>query len=263
MNLSTDPVDENLEMRVLSYLFDAPDTELSSSHQSVPDGTSDNYDDAIGVGETQVLDILSLDVGAKRTSRLFSADDFHSDVQSPKKKRSVDFLPNVKDEDSPFLQDFDIPANTNKSSSLSPRTALRRRRTAKVRTSPNKSLRKQALTKAFESLDKKQIEARTEVRTIVARKPDEIVKKRKRRKHKRGSYVCKLCGLPKKNHKCVFAPKVKPKKTVRVKKYVSIGTQCEIDEDMTIVAMKRDENLLGDGDDDSSLIHAMEETNLL
>ena len=114
-------------------------------------------------------------------------------------------------------------------------------------------------------MDETVVKARTEVHEIVARKATEIVKKKKRRKHKRGSYVCRLCGLPKKNHKCKFAPKVKTKKIVRVKKYVSIGIQCEMDEEMTIVAMNREVPTFDEcmSPSSSSLIHAMEETNLI
>ena len=286
MNLGRTQADEDLELRVLSFLFEEPS-------DSIQDGTSTTTQDFDGIRtqdhekdfdsldadfHTPVLDVLNIDAGMKRKSRLFSEEeDLHHDVQSPTQKRKTlaedDMeLPNL--EHNAFESHIDVPLASENEFLLSspitskPTTSKPRRRRSKsgrVKSSPTKDLRKQALTKTFESLDETVVKARTEVHEIVARKATEIVKKKKRRKHKRGSYVCRLCGLPKKNHKCKFAPKVKTKKIVRVKKYVSIGIQCEMDEEMTIVAMNREVPTFDEcmSPSSSSLIHAMEETNLI
>lgn len=243
MNLGSEQVDEDLEIRVLSFLFEDP-TDTGDANRD-----QDEFVDNIDADYTPVLDVLNIDAGIKRKSRLFSEDELlHEDVMSPKQRRKTvetDFLPNLVEQQE-ILPHFDVP-NIPKITASSNRVKQQRRR-CKLKSSPTKDsrkqatkdLRKQALTKSFESLDEKTVKERTEVRTIVARKADEIVTKKKRRKHTRSSYVCRLCGLPKKNHKCKFAPKVKTKKIIRVKKYVSIGIQCEMDMDMTVAAMKRE-----------------------
>jgi len=60
----------------------------------------------------------------------------------------------------------------------------------------------------------------------------------RRRKHVRGSYRCRLCGLPKKNHKCMFAPKVKPRKKKREKQKATVACQASFDDTMTIAYLK-------------------------
>lgn len=298
MNLGSTQADEDLELRVLSFLFEDPSDSMqdgrpSQDFDSVTQGQEKEFESMDADFHTPVLDVLSIDAGMKRKSRLFSEEELlHQDVQSPTQRRKtlvVDDmeLPNL--EHNAFESHFDVPLaseNVLLLSSPPPPTSSKPRRqrsssrNRRVKSSPTKDLRKQALTKTFESLDEKVVKARTEVREIVARKAEEIVAKKKRRKHKRGSYVCRLCGLPKKNHKCKFAPKVKTKKIIRVKKYVSIGIQCEMDEEMTIVAMKREApptsssslpvRIVRNVDrvvecmspSSSSLVHAMEETNL-
>ena len=298
MNLGGTQADEDLELRVLSFLFEDPsdwirDGRHAQDFESVTQSQEKEFESIDADFHTPVLDVLSIDAGMKRKSRLFSEEELlHQDVQSPTQRRKTlvvedDMeLPNL--EHNAFASHFDVPlASENAlllSSPLPPTSSKPRRqrsssRNRRVKSSPSKDLRKQALTKAFESLNEKDVKARTEVREIVARKAEEIVTKKKRRKHKRGSYVCRLCGLPKKNHKCKFAPKMKTKKIIRVKKYVSIGIQCEMDEEMTILAMKREVPQTSSSSlpvhivrmdrvdecmspSSSSLIHAMEETNL-
>ena len=101
-------------------------------------------------------------------------------------------LPNL--EHNAFESHFDVPLASENALLLSSPPASttssskpRRQRSSnrRVKSSPTKDLRKQALTKTFESLDEKVVKARTEVREIVARKAEEIVTKKKRRKHKR------------------------------------------------------------------------------
>ena len=297
MNLGSTQADEDLELRVLSFLFEDPSDSIQDGRPSqdfdgVTQGQEKEFESMDADFHTPVLDVLSIDAGMKRKSRLFSEEELlHQDVQSPTQRRKtlvVDDmeLPNL--EHNAFESHFDVPlASENAlllssppaSTSSSSKPRRQRSSSRRVKSSPTKDLRKQALTKTFESLDEKVVKARTEVREIVARKAEEIVTKKKRRKHKRGSYVCRLCGLPKKNHKCKFAPKVKTKKIIRVKKYVSIGIQCEMDEEMTIVAMKREVPPTSSSSlpvrivrmdrldecmspSSSSLVHAMEETNL-
>lgn len=73
-------------------------------------------------------------------------------------------------------------------------------------------------------------------RTIVVSENPETrsAKRGARRKHVRGSYRCRLCGLPKKNHKCVFAPKVKPRKKKREKQKSTVACQASLDSTMTV-----------------------------
>jgi len=294
MNLGSTQADEDLELRVLSFLFEDPSDSMqdgrpSQDFDSVTQGQEKEFESMDADFHTPVLDVLSIDAGMKRKSRLFSEEELlHQDVQSPTQRRKtlvVDDmeLPNL--EHNAFESHFDVPLASENALLLSSppvptsSSSKPRRQRSRVKSSPTKDLRKQALTKTFESLDEKVVKARTEVREIVARKAEEIVTKKKRRKHKRGSYVCRLCGLPKKNHNCKFAPKVKTKKIIRVKKYVSIGIQCEMDEEMTIVAMKREVPPTSSSSlpvrivrmdrldecmspSSSSLVHAMEETNL-
>lgn len=297
MNLGSTQADEDLELRVLSFLFEDPSASIRDGRhaQDFESVTQEKEFESIDADfHTPVLDVLSIDAGMKRKSRLFSEEELlHQDVQSPTQRRKTSVveddmeLPNL--EHNAFASHFDVPLASENAlllsspppptSSSKPRRQRSSSRNRRVKSSPSKDLRKQALTKTFESLDEKDVKARTEVREIVARKAEEIVTKKKRRKHKRGSYVCRLCGLPKKNHKCKFAPKMKTKKIVRVKKYVSIGIQCEMDEEMTIVAMKREVPQTSSSSlpvrivrmdrvdecmspSSSSLIHAMEETNL-
>jgi len=300
MNLGSTQADEDLELRVLSFLFEDPSDSIrdgrpAQDFESVTQGQEKEFESIDADFHTPVLDVLSIDAGMKRKSRLFSEEELlHQDVQSPTQRRKTSVveddmeLPNL--EHNAFASHFDVPLASENAlllsspppptSSSKPRRQRSSSRNRRVKSSPSKDLRKQALTKTFESLDEKDVKARTEVREIVARKAEEIVTKKKRRKHKRGSYVCRLCGLPKKNHKCKFAPKMKTKKIIRVKKYVSIGIQCEMDEEMTIVAMKREVPQTSSSSvppvrivrmdrvdecmspSSSSLIHAMEETNL-
>jgi len=58
--------------------------------------------------------------------------------------------------------------------------------------------------------------------------------KKPRRRHSRGRYMCRLCGLPKKNHKCKFAPLVKTRKKKREKILVTVACQASFDDDMTV-----------------------------
>jgi len=58
--------------------------------------------------------------------------------------------------------------------------------------------------------------------------------KKPRRRHSRGNYMCRLCGLPKKNHKCKFAPLVKTRKKKRKKILVTVACQASFDDDMTV-----------------------------
>lgn len=267
---------QQLEMRILNYLFETSSTsgekdnmflETSTTRDSnnVED-TKEHYEDGDGiVGMIHTLDASAMNSSYdknpnKRRDRLFS-DDEMMECASPRQKLKTDNDFPINDDFMSLIRD-EVVDSFGFDSKVPPMPIKNNRR----RTSPPKSSRKSLLTKEFERLEKSQIAARTEVRTIKPRNPNEIVRKKKRRSHFRGSYTCKLCGLPKKNHVCAFAPKAKPRKPLRVKKYVSIGTQCEIDSDMTIVAMKAEEREESSSDNVSSspgLVRAMKGAHLV
>jgi len=186
MNLGSTQADEDLELRVLSFLFEDPSDSIQDGRPSqdfdgVTQGQEKEFESMDADFHTPVLDVLSIDAGMKRKSRLFSEEELlHQDVQSPTQRRKtlvVDDmeLPNL--EHNAFESHFDVPLASENALLLSSPPAStsskpRRQRSSsrKVKSSPTKDLRKQALTKTFESLDETVVKARTEVHEIVARK---------------------------------------------------------------------------------------------
>lgn len=104
----------------------------------------------------------------------------------------------------------------------------------KVRTTNNKPDVK------FDDLSEEEKMSRLKTRVVLARARTELKPKKKRKSHKRSAYLCKLCGQPKRNHKCPYEEdKKKGPKRKKSSRFITIGIQCEMDANMTILAAAR------------------------